>query len=78
MTERPHVEPLALKPAEAAKLLGISPRTLWAWTHSGRIPCIRIGRVIRYPYAALKAWLESHALRTGVAPGSNAERDADE
>ena len=28
-----------LAPAEAARLLGISPRTLFRWLRDGRIPC---------------------------------------
>lgn len=31
--------PLALRPREAAKALGISPRLLWQLTKDGRIPC---------------------------------------
>ncbi|MGD9721418.1 MAG: helix-turn-helix domain-containing protein [Pirellulales bacterium] len=54
--------PLALRPREAAKALGISPRLLWQLTHDGEIPCVRIGtgtrRTVLYPIATLAAWLE--------------------
>ena len=53
--------PLALRPREAAKALGISPRLLWQLTHDGRIPCVRVGsgkrRIVLYPTADLQAWL---------------------
>ena len=52
---------LALRPREAAKALGISPRLLWQLTKDGRIPCVRIGgtkrRTVLYPLADLQAWL---------------------
>ena len=52
---------LALRPREAAKALGISPRFLWQLTHDGHIPCARVGngkrRTVLYPTAELRAWL---------------------
>jgi hypothetical protein len=60
------VEPLALRPREAAKALGISARTLWGLTAPrGPIPCLRIGhgkrRTVLYPVADLQAWLSRQA-----------------
>jgi excisionase family DNA binding protein len=53
--------PLALRPREAAKALGISPRLLWQLTKDGRIPCVRVGsgkrKTVLYPVAALQDWL---------------------
>jgi predicted DNA-binding transcriptional regulator AlpA len=62
-------EPLALRPAEAAKALGISPRTLWGLTAPrGPIPCVRIGhgkrQSVLYPVAELQAWLRRQAAAT--------------
>lgn len=57
--------PLALRPREAAKALGISPRLLWQLTHDGHIPCVRVGsgkrRTVLYPTADLQAWLSRQA-----------------
>jgi excisionase family DNA binding protein len=59
------VEALALRPREAAKALGISPRLLWQLTHDGVIPCVRVGsgkrRTVLYPTADLQAWLSRQA-----------------
>ena len=60
------VESLALRPAQAAKALGISARTLWGLTSPrGPIPCLRIGngkrKSILYPVAELQAWLSRQA-----------------
>jgi hypothetical protein len=56
---------LALRPRDAAKALGISPRLLWQFTHDGHIPCVRIGtgkrRTVLYPVADLKTWLTRQA-----------------
>ena len=49
--------PLALGPREAARSLGISPRTLWAHTKSGAVPHVRLGRRILYPVRELRDWL---------------------
>ena len=56
------IESLALRPRDAAKALGISPRTLWGLTAPrGPIPCLRIGhgkrQTVLYPVAELQAWL---------------------
>jgi hypothetical protein len=39
---------LLVKPSDAAEALSISPRKLWAMTNSGEIPCLRLGRAVRY------------------------------
>jgi predicted site-specific integrase-resolvase len=53
--------PLALRPRDAAKALGISPRLLWQLTKDGRVPCVRLGngkrKTILYPLADLERWL---------------------
>jgi len=60
--------PLALRPREAARALGISPRLLWQLTHDGAIPCVRVGsgkrRTVLYPVTVLQNWLGQQA-RTG-------------
>src|SRR5262245_27721832 len=57
--------PLALRPREAAKALGISPRLLWQLTKDGHIPCVRVGsgkrRTVLYPLADLQVWLSRQA-----------------
>ncbi len=65
MTTQSVQSPLALRPREAAKALGISPRLLWQLTHDGHIPCVRVGsgkrRTVLYPTADLQAWLSRQA-----------------
>ena len=62
MSNELHEFPLAFRPREAAKALGISPRLLWQLTHDGEIPRARIGtgtrRTVLYPISELAAWLD--------------------
>ena len=59
--------PLALRPREAAKALGISPRLLWQLTKDGHIPCVRVGsgtrKTVLYPVAELQVWLTRQAAQ---------------
>jgi len=48
-----------LRANEAAKVLAISPRTLWSMTHRGEIPHVRLGRSVRYTVDDVKAFIES-------------------
>jgi excisionase family DNA binding protein len=61
--------PLALRPREAAKALGISARHLWQLTKDGHIPCVRVGsgtrKTVLYPVAELQAWLARRAQAKG-------------
>ncbi len=50
------LEPLLLKPNDAARMLGISPRTLWGLQD---LPRVRIGRSVRYDIEDLKKLIAS-------------------
>jgi excisionase family DNA binding protein len=56
---------LALRLREAARTLGISPRTLWQWTRDGLVPSVRVGtgarKTVLYSVADLQAWLSQQA-----------------
>ncbi|NLX22939.1 MAG: helix-turn-helix domain-containing protein [Phycisphaerae bacterium] len=49
---------LLWSPRQAAKSLSICERTLWSLTSEGQIRCIRIGRIVRYDPADLRAWID--------------------
>jgi excisionase family DNA binding protein len=55
----PSLPPLLLRPQEAAEVLGISSRKLWGMTASGEIPCIRLGRCVRYSVDDLRLWIDA-------------------
>lgn len=56
-----HLKPVVLRYREAAKVLGVSPRTLWLWTKNGLVPHVRVGlgrrKIILYPLEELRSWL---------------------
>jgi excisionase family DNA binding protein len=47
-------ETLLVDSREAARMLGVSPRTLWTLTSEGRIRPVRIGRLVRYSHDTLR------------------------
>ncbi len=51
------VNGLLLTARQAARELAISERTLWGLTARGEIPCVRIGRAVRYSRSDLVAWI---------------------
>jgi excisionase family DNA binding protein len=65
---------LLVKPDEAAKLLAVSPRTLWSLTRAGVVPCVRFGKSVRYSMDTLRAVIAQRENRqlaesNGNAPG---------
>ncbi|HQR06467.1 MAG TPA: helix-turn-helix domain-containing protein [Gemmatales bacterium] len=48
-----------LKPRDAAKLLGISERTLWTITKQGKLSAAKLGKSVRYREEDLKRYVES-------------------
>jgi hypothetical protein len=63
--------PLAVRPKDAARLLGISERLLWTWTRSEGVPHFRIGEVVLYPVGALKDWLAMRASGAFAGAGDS-------
>ena len=51
---------LLLNSKEAAASMGISTKTLWTLTVGGKIPCIRLGKLVRYSPAALQDWIDAN------------------
>lgn len=47
-----------LRSDEAAKLLAISPRTLWTLADDGEIPVVRVGRSVRCDPTNLQDYIE--------------------
>jgi excisionase family DNA binding protein len=46
-----------LRPERAAELLAVKPSWLYEAVRSGNLPCLRIGRHIRFTRAMLEDWL---------------------
>ena len=50
-------EPL-LTPAQAAALLAVRPSWIYEAVRAGRLPCIRIGRHVRFLRSDLERWVD--------------------
>ena len=62
MTETPARAPLLVNIRDAARLLGVSERTVWQLRHDGRIPAVQIGtRSYRFSVRALEDFANGHA-----------------
>ncbi len=60
-TSAPHIvgtPPLLLTCQQAADALAISTRTLWELTKRGEVPCVRLGRAVRYAVQDLSEYVE--------------------
>ena len=49
---------LLLTARDAARALAVSDRKLWSLKASGEIPCVRVGRAVRYDPRDLVAWID--------------------
>jgi len=57
------IQPLALRPKDAATALGISERLLYDWAHYRGLPVVRIDRTVLYPVDGLRQWLVANSQR---------------
>jgi excisionase family DNA binding protein len=48
-----------LRPEQAAALLAVKTSWIYDAVRTGRLPCIRVGRHIRFTRAMLEDWLQS-------------------
>lgn len=55
---------------EAAKLLKVSDKTVYTWTHIEGFPAVKIGSITRIPYDLLMDWMNAQAVQNG--PGREA------
>ena len=60
-TDRHDLAPLAVRPHEAARILGMSERTLWTLTKQGGLPHFKVGRLVLYSVDALRQWVNGQA-----------------
>jgi excisionase family DNA binding protein len=57
--KNPPPEPLLFNAREAARLISVSPRTLWTLANSGQLPQIKVGRRgVRFALADLKKFID--------------------
>lgn len=65
-------EPLLIRPAEAAELLGVSRSKLYQLAQAGEVQgVVRLGGSVRLHRPTLEAWLADQAAMNGAAPPTN-------
>lgn len=52
------MEQLAIRAMEAANAMGIGRSHVYELIRSGELPSVRLGKAIRIPVSALRAWIE--------------------
>jgi hypothetical protein len=81
---------LALRPAQAARAIGVSARALWSMTKAGQVPHAVLSRstytdakgnqhereLVVYPVAQLTAWLAGKTQARAEAPQANPGAEA--
>jgi excisionase family DNA binding protein len=55
---RPRLDTPLLTPGEAAQLLAVKSSWIYEAVGSGTLPCLRIGRHIRFTRTMLEEWLQ--------------------
>lgn len=55
-----------LSTAEAAKRLGVTPRTLYRFIDEGQLPAYRFGRVIRLKEAEVDGFIDACRIEPGT------------
>jgi excisionase family DNA binding protein len=56
-TIRPKLSDPLLRPEQAAELLAVKASWIYDAVRTGRLPCLRVGRHIRFTQAILEDWL---------------------
>jgi excisionase family DNA binding protein len=62
--------PRLLTVSEVAERLHFSRGTIYAWAASGRLPCHRLGRQIRFDEGDLIRWLEAQEAQKEGRPNA--------
>jgi excisionase family DNA binding protein len=57
LAPRPRLNDPLLRPEQAAELLSVKPSWIYDAVRTGRLPCLRVGRHIRFTQAMLEDWL---------------------
>jgi excisionase family DNA binding protein len=55
---RHHLDQRLLTPAEAAQLLAVKTSWIYEAVRTHRLPCLRLGKHIRFTHHMLETWLE--------------------
>jgi len=49
-----------LKPEEIADMLGVSRKTVVIMAREQRLPCVRVGRLVRFDAKEIRRWIDNY------------------
>ena len=49
-----------LKPEDIADMLGVSRKTVVVMAREQRLPCVRVGRLVRFDAKEIRRWIDNH------------------
>lgn len=58
--EKEEVEEKLFTREETAELLGVNASTLWRWNKDGTLPCVHVGRSVRYKRSTIRKYMNLH------------------
>ena len=58
-----------LRAARVAELLSVSERYVYQMASEGRIPCVKVGRSVRFRPSEIEAWLEGQVRASAAVRG---------
>ena len=44
---------------EVAEWLGVHVKTVYQWAEEGKLPCIKIGNLLRFEFCEMSRWLQA-------------------
>lgn len=66
------IDPMVVDEEQAARMLGISRRMVFEFRSKGELPCVKLGRLIRYRVSDIHAFLERKRIQSN--PQTNGYR----
>lgn len=62
---------------EAAEFLGVSVRAVDYLRQNDGLPCLKMGRLVRFPVDKLQKWVDDHTQTEGGVPSLSQKKPAD-
>lgn len=45
---------------QLSELISVKKKTIYDWTHRGAIPCVKVGRLLRFDPGEIERWLKGN------------------
>lgn len=48
---------------QLSELISVKKKTIYDWTHRGTIPCVKVGRLLRFDPNEIERWIKNNNKR---------------